>query len=773
MFRFGTLTLRELQADIAAMYDGEDAQAAHLRGAHLTAVIRLTPPMMFANIGSGAVILGAYAPGIPAGLWIWLAALCGVCGMAQLNWIKRRGRAVVTASPRSVHRATFHALLLAGVWGVMPMLSLPNATVGQQMTIVTLVTGMIGAGSFVLSSLPYASLAWVTAFTVGSLGALWLSGDASSAIVAMLLCLYSPMVAIGSLLSWHKSTALLRSQAQSVRQEQMLAVLLQDFEQNAGDAMWGTGTDGRLRHMSARLQELLGLQADEQRAATLVELLRRRCQQGAEQLQQLMAAGHPFRNLKLSVNGARGTVHLLMNGKSLTDENGEFLGWRGVISDVTEKVQSEELLRQLAHTDSLTGLANRFTLRETLAKLIKQNRPLALLTIDLDRFKAVNDNHGHSTGDAVLQSVAGRLRSCVGPDALVARLGGDEFAVVLSSPIEIQNAATVAQQLVDVLAEPVELNHRALRVGASVGITVRNDEPVSIDGLLLQADMAIYAAKDAGRGQWARYTPLLGEISRRQLAIEQGLRTALERGELALHWQPKVDLASWQITGAEALMRWTHPLLGPVDPAEFIRVAEQCGLIDAVGQWALLEACRAGTGALAGLTVSVNVSSIQLQGKHFLTTLRETLHATGLNPARLELELTESVFIDDADQALKVLKAIRQTGVRLALDDFGTGFSSLSYLRSFPFDTLKIDQTFVAELLSKENSLAIVRMITELATTLGMRTVSEGVETMAQLQAVRAAGCHEIQGYLVSVPKPLKEFPSVADFDFAEKIHTT
>lgn len=773
MFRFGTQTLRELHADIAAMYNGDDAQAAQLRGAHLTSVIRLTPPMMFANLGSAALVLWAFAPGISTGLWIWLAVLCGVCGLALLNWVKRRGRPVVTASSRSVHHATFHALLLAGVWALTPLLWLPDASVGQQMTIITLVTGMISAGSFVLSPLPYASLAWATVISLGTFGALWRSGDASSGIVALLLALYSPMVLIGSLMAWHKATALLRSQAQSVRQEQMLAVLLQDFEQNAGDALWGTGSDGRLGPASARLKELLGFQADEQRSATFVALLQRRCPQGAEQLRQLMATGHPFRNLQLSVNDERGTVHLRMNGKCLTAENGAFLGWRGVIRDVTEKVQSEELLRQLAHTDSLTGLANRFTLRETLAKLIKQDRPLALLTIDLDRFKTVNDNHGHSTGDAVLQAVADRLRSCGGPDTLVARLGGDEFAVVLSSPADIHNSAAVAQRLVDALAEPVALNTRSLRVGASVGLTVRNNEPVSLDGLLVQADMAMYAAKDAGRGQWASYTPLLGEISRRHLAIEQGLRLALERGELALHWQPKVDLASWRITGAEALMRWTHPLLGPVDPAEFIPVAEQCGLIDALGQWALLEACRAGTGALAGLTVSVNVSSIQLQNKHFLTTLRETLHASGLNPARLELELTESVFIEDADQALKVLNAVRQTGVRLALDDFGTGFSSLSYLRSFLFDTLKIDQTFVAELLSKENSLAIVRMITELATTLGMRTVSEGVETVAQLQAVRAAGCHEIQGYLVSRPRSLEEFPSVADFDFAEKIHTT
>ncbi|MDP3699419.1 MAG: EAL domain-containing protein [Hylemonella sp.] len=771
MFRFGPQTLRELRADIAAMYGDDQAEAARLRGAHLRSVIRLTPAMMVANVGSGALAVWSFAPGITAGLWTWLAVLCGVCGLALFNWAQRRGHRVLTASSRSVHRATWNAMLLASLWGVLPLLWLQGATVGQQLTLVTLITGMIGAGSFVLSPLPYASLAWAAVISLGAFGALASVGGAASAKVALLLSLYSPIVIIGSLVNWHKATALLRSQAQSARQEQMLAVLLQDFEQNAGDALWGTGPDGWLRHASPRLQELLGLQPDEQRLVSLVELLQQRSPAGAEQLSQLMAAGQPFRDLRISINDARGTVHLQMNGKRVADDDGAFLGWRGVISDVTEKVNSEELLRRLAHTDSLTGLANRFMLRDTLARLIKQNQPLALLTIDLDRFKAVNDNHGHSTGDAVLKAVADRLRACMPAGALLARLGGDEFAVVLSAPAAIAMAETVAQGVVDSLAEPVELGPRTLRIGASVGLTLRANEPVSLDGLLVQADMAMYAAKEAGRGQWAHYTPLLGEHSRRQLAIEQGLRSALERGELVLHWQAKVDLLTRRITGAEALMRWTHPTLGPIRPAEFIPVAEQAGLINALGQWALREACHAGTHELAGLTVAVNVSPIQFQSPHFLAQLRETLHTSGMEPARLELELTESVFIEDADQALRMLQAVRQTGVRLALDDFGTGFSSLSYLRSFPFDTLKIDQAFVAELLSKDNSRAIVRMISELAKTLGMRTVTEGIETVAQMQAVRAAGCDEIQGYLVSHPMPLAEFPHAYDFEQTEKMH--
>ncbi len=769
MFRFGTQTLRELRADIAAMYAGDGAELGRLRGAHLTSVIRLTPPMMFANFGSGALALWSFAPGVSTGLWIWMAVLCTVCGLAMLNWSQRRGRPVATASPRSVRRATLHALLLGSVWGVLPLLWLEGATVGQQMTIVTLIAGIIGAGSFVLSPLPYASLAWVAAISLGSFGALATVGGAAAAKVGLLLSLYSPIVLIGSLVNWYKATALLRAQAHSARQEQMLAVLLQDFEQNAGDALWETGPDGQLRQASPRLQELLGLQPDEQ-ADTLELLLQRRSPAEAARLGHLLQAGQPFRELRLSLRDVRGTVHLQMNGKPLTDENGVFQGWRGVVSDVTGKVNHEEMLRRLAHTDSLTGLANRFLLRDTLERLIRRKQPLALLAIDLDRFKAVNDNHGHSTGDAVLQTVADRLRVHMPTEALLARLGGDEFAVVLSTPADIALAETVAQRVVETLAEPVQMGSRMLRIGASVGLTTRDDEPASLDGMLVQADMAMYAAKEAGRGRWARYTPLLGEHSRRQLAIEQGLRQALERGELALHWQAKVDLATRRITGAEALMRWSHPTLGPIPPSEFITVAEQCGLIDALGQWALREACRAGAQELAGLTVAVNVSPIQLENAHFLEQLREALHSTGMEPQRLELEITESVFMEDAEQALRLLRAIRHTGVRLALDDFGTGFSSLSYLRSFPFDTLKIDQAFVAELLSRDNSRAIVRMIAELAATLGMRTVTEGIETLEQMQAVRAAGCDEIQGYLVSRPRPLAEFPHAFTFDEGERV---
>jgi EAL domain-containing protein (putative c-di-GMP-specific phosphodiesterase class I) len=280
-----------------------------------------------------------------------------------------------------------------------------------------------------------------------------------------------------------------------------------------------------------------------------------------------------------------------------------------------------------------------------------------------------------------------------------------------------------------------------------------------VDAVLLQSDMALYAAKAGGRGRHVSFSPALGELSRRRAAIEAGLRLAIERHELALHWQPKLDIATGLFIGAEGLMRWTSPELGPVGPGEFIAVAESTGVINELGLWALREACRAaGTAELAGLSVAVNVSPLQLRDESLVAQVQQALQEFGLAPERLELEITESVFIADPEAALRKLHALRGLGIRIALDDFGTGYSSLSYLRRFPFDTLKIDRAFISEMLVQKDAQAIVEMIAALADKLGMRTVCEGVETAEQLRAVTAAGCHEVQGYLVSAPRPLAAF---------------
>ena len=755
--------IQQLFTDISVMYSSDDPEAARLRQAHLDSVNRITIPIAFANVSSSACVLLTFAPDIQEGMWLWWILLNLLSLGSVIGWWLDRNAAPTLASPQKIHRETLYACAFSALWAGMILLWFPDASAIEKMTIGVLFTGMIGAGAFVLSPLPFASVSHVAVNSVAVLGALWLASDSHYIGIVLLLGVYSFMVLTGSLFAWRKSTDLIAAEARSARQEQTLAVLLHDFEHNAGDALWETRSDGFLNHISTRLIELLDLTQNEQEAQTFHQILVERCPEQVDQLAPLTSEGTPFRDMQLKMGSASGTRYLLMTGKCLYSSSDIFLGWRGVLSDVSDKLNSEKQLRELAHTDSLTGLANRFKLRETLSWIVSQQLPLALLSIDLDRFKSVNDNHGHSVGDAVLRVVAKRLRHCVAKDSLIARLGGDEFAIALWSEEGVSDRMVIAQKVIGMLADPITLSERLFRVGASVGIVVRTDAIAEIDDLMVQADIAMYAAKDAGRECWVEYSSRLGAISHRRRSIEQGLRTAIEREEISLFWQPKVDLVRWQIIGAEALMRWRHSELGDISPTEFIPVAEQCGMIDQLGEWALREACRAGTQELAGLTVAVNVSALQLQLGDYIQCLKKVLRESGLPPAKLELELTESVLIDDTDRAVHILDDIRSIGVRLALDDFGTGYSSLSYLRRFPFDTLKIDRSFVTELLTKPDARAIVKMISDLAKELGKRTICEGVETVEQLELICAAGCDEVQGYLISAPCALIDFPQALD----------
>jgi diguanylate cyclase (GGDEF)-like protein len=750
--------LRAIQQDIARMYQDTDRESASLRGAHMAQVMRLTPHTMLANLFSATVIAWTFGGQMGMGLQLWLLAMLGLCVSALWRWHGQRSRLIQTASPRAVHRATLHAAALAGLWALIPALWFAGADAGQRMTVATLVTGMLGAGSFVLSPLPYASLVWVLMFATAAWVALWSAGDPLLAGVAVLVALYAPIAAIGSLAAWRKATALIRAQNQAARQEHMLSVLLHDFEQQAGEALWEIGPDGHLKHVSARLSELLRLSPTDLQAQPFVALVAQRGAEAGAQLRGALDGGRSFTSLQLSLQHDTDTVHLSVRAKPLLDDTGRLSGWRGVVADDTTRVHDERMLWQLAHTDTLTGLCNRFSLRETLVSALQRGQPLGLVLLDLDHFKSVNDNHGHSAGDELLQSVARCLKTHVRAGDLVARLGGDEFAV-LHLGAGADEAVALAERLVAELSRPLESAGRHVTVGASAGVAFSaGGTGLGVDELLAQADTALYAAKAAGRGRHAVYAPELGESSRRRAAIEQGLRQAIERDQLTLHWQPKLQIAPWCVVGAEALLRWSHPALGSVGPTEFVPVAEHSGLIVDLGQWALRQACRAAARELRGLVVSVNVSPLQLRDGGFVNQVRDALREFKLEPARLELEITESVFIEDAQSALEQLRALRALGVRVALDDFGTGYSSLSYLRRFPFDTLKIDRAFVAEVLQRDDARAIVRMIAGLAATLGMRTVCEGVETPDQLTAVGEVGCDEIQGYLVSAPRPLPDF---------------
>ena len=772
---------RFLRSGMLAVYSAEDRDSAQIRAAHLNSVVRLTPYTMAANIGNGALVVWAYRDDVPMGMIAWLAVLYTLCVFALLGWWRGRHRLRTMASPAAIRHANVHANLLALAWAALPIFWFAHAAPQQQLLVVALVTGMLAAGAYVLSPLPVAAVVFVSIFASSGVVACWLTGDRIFLAVGVLQMIYAAIVILGTLATSRKSTALLQSQAEAKRQERMMAVLLHDFEQNAAEALWETGLDGCVAHHSPRLATLLGLDEALLRERPFLELL---AHTGADvaPLREAMGGERPFKELRLSAaahaprreatgrespsreprHAAHGPRHWAINGKPLVDDDGRTLGWRGVIADVTEQVMAQERLQHLAHTDSLTGLANRFTLHGALRAAIAQRRLVALLALDLDHFKLVNDTLGHAAGDRLLQTVAARLLACRRPPDLVARLGGDEFALlVLDDHDGDLDVGALSQRLIEVLEEPVEIMGRAMRASASIGVACiadANDPALNADDLLVHADIALYAAKKAGRGRFETYSSDLGDRNRRNVMIEQELRHAVQRGELELNWQPKVDIESSRIVGAEALLRWHHSQLGSVAPIEFIPIAERSGVIREIGMWVLREACAVAASALPGLTISVNVSPTQLQDDEFIACVRDALQASGLDPFRLELEITESVFIDDVEGALQRLHALRALGVRVALDDFGTGYSSLAYLRRFPFDTLKIDRAFVNELMNSLDTRAIVQMISQLAVTLNMRTVAEGVESPAQLSVVSSVGCDEIQGWLVSPACPIDEF---------------
>jgi len=418
--------------------------------------------------------------------------------------------------------------------------------------------------------------------------------------------------------------------------------------------------------------------------------------------------------------------------------------------------EREKRITQLAFNDSLTGLPNRAFFRQHLDLELKQaerrgGRALALLCVDLDNFKAVNDTLGHPAGDELLRAVAARLGANVG-DAMVARLGGDEFTIILSHRDAHEAAGAIAGRLIAALAEPFEVNGHELTAGASVGIAMAPGDAADADTLLKHADLALYQAKDEGGGTYRFFEAEMNARAQARHQLEADLRRAIGHGEFELYFQPLFDLETNRIGSFEALIRWNHPSRGLVAPDEFIPLAEETGLIVPIGAWVIQEACRQAVKWPEDVRVAVNVSSVQFRRPGLANVLIQALTASGLDPRRLEVEITESIFLESSEALIAVLHSLRAMGIRIALDDFGTGYSSLSYLQSFPFDKIKIDRSFIQQLLSRAGSTAIVRAITDLARALGMETTAEGVENPEQLAELRLHGCSSVQGYLFSRP---------------------
>ena len=432
-------------------------------------------------------------------------------------------------------------------------------------------------------------------------------------------------------------------------------------------------------------------------------------------------------------------------------------GWLATHEDVTERIRAEERIAHLAHYDALTDLPNRVLLRGHLEQRVAelaQGKPFAILYIDIDEFKGVNDSFGHEIGDELLRHVAARLRGCVGPQDLVARIGGDEFAIVKAETRDRRQLTALAEQILDSLRIPAQCKGQEVPIEASIGIAIAPDDGLSLEDLFKNADLAMYAAKSDGRRTYRFFVPELDARLKTRRQLELDLRQALARGQLEIHYQPLVDLATDTVAGCEALLRWYHPERGMISPAEFIPVAEDTGLINEIGDWVLKRACAEAAGWPANIRLAVNVSPVQFRTKTLALRVATALRDSGLAPDRLELEITEAVLIRDDDEALVILHQLRDLGVRIALDDFGTGYSSLSYLRRFPFDKIKIDRSFVSDIGDAGGSSMIVEAVVNMASACRMSTTAEGVETEMQREILRGLGCSEMQGYLFSPAVP-------------------
>jgi len=751
-------------------FDDLDEQARRrIRAAQLDAVVQLVPLTMTINILNAAIVVGVFwGSDANVVLAVWGAMILLAAGTALWSWRRSRHKRPTGASPQAIHRAVVHAALLGTSWGAAALILFPRADLMHQLVLGCLMAGMISGGAFCLSTVPRAGMTYTATTVIGSVAALLLSGREAFVVIALLLVFYAVFISRNLLVHGALFVRHLREQMQVETQREVIGLLLNDFQQHASDWLWETDAKGALVHVSerfaeaagqtkARLQgtpfsDVIGGQSGD-RTANLAEIFKR------------IAAHAAFRDLAVPVEIGADRRYWRLAGKPMFDAAGAFCGYRGVAADVTEKRLADERIIHLARYDTLTGLPNRSYFHDMAARALGEaradGRVAALLCVNLDQFKSVNDTLGHVVGDALLKLVGYRLRSCVRDRDLVARIGGDEFAILQITDALPIEAMVLTRQIIDAFRQPFKLEHGDLSIDVSLGIAVTPADGWAVDALLKKADLALFAAKAEGAANYRFFEPDMEAGAHRRRALEMGLRAAIDNGELALAFQPLLDLRSGCVTGCEALLRWTSREWGVVSPAEFIPVAEATGLIESIGEWVLREAVRTARQWPADTVVAVNLSPVQFKSQKLMASVVSALAESGLPPRRLELEVTESIFIDGSEHAYGMLQNLRSLGIRTSLDDFGTGYSSLSYLRRFPFDKIKIDKTFIDDVAVRHESAAIIRAIVTLAEALGMTTTAEGVESPEQVAKLREVGCTQIQGYVVSRPRPAKEIAAM------------
>src|SRR4051794_9666173 len=672
----------------------------------------------------------------------------GAAGLIALYWRK------LQMAPHNVVRIMCGYLAGTGLlWAV------GNAAAGSaQLAGASFVTVAMAAGFFLRSivSVPSPPLAVVNALIAFVSTALYSNNSEVTFaidVLALLMVAYSILITQKTLFAGRTRLALEWQAKKALN-------FVDEFENSGRGWFWETDWLGTLSYVSRQLADDFQCEPDELLGRRFTDLLS--VDNGPEALEEgktlgfHLSARFPFSDVVVRP-ASEEDVHWSLSGNPIFDERGRFLGFRGIGTDLTEQRKSEREISRLARFDSLTALPNRAMMRQTLDEALRNSahrqKGCTLFMIDLDRFKNVNDTLGHPIGDRLLRQVAERLKSVMGNHGQVGRLGGDEFQAVLPGSVDIGLLESLARTLIEQVSRPYQIEGHNVTIGASVGIAIGDPGRASADALVRNSDLALYAAKAAGRGKHCLYEPSMhSEAAERQL-LENDLRQAIERGELSVHYQPIVHAAGEDISGFEALVRWQHPTLGAISPSKFVPLAEEAGLIGSIGEWVLKTALEEAAHWPDHVRVAVNLSPLQFNDPNVSGMVGRHLKATNVRADRLELEITEGVFLAEGDSTDETFAKLKKVGVRLALDDFGTGYSSLGYLKKAPFDKIKIDQSFVRGAASNTNrNAAIIRAIVTLAETLGMDTCAEGVETHDDLQLIRELGVSMVQGYIFGRP---------------------
>jgi len=732
--------------------DPADNASTPLKDVQLISRAQLAPFFAAANIVAALMMCAALWGDVEEALVLPWAAAVAILNLGAMHVAKTQSITHIGRSGRKVPEWMMVGEVVARAlaWLSLPLYVFLQLPPGGQVIAASITAGL-GIAGLGLVVHPRSAIAWMSTFTFGLAGAMLLGRD-TVPFQHMLSILFTLGVSIFGVLNVARwAFEQLKTNATFSAQSESASLLLQEYEQRGVGWLWQVDSENRVSYISSRMTALLGRPASQLLGHSMPSLLGGNAELGRKLLEK-----QPFNALDMELQTARGPRWISIAGDPIIDTAGRFEGFRGVGSDITEMRQTQERLTHLANMDVLSGLPNRGRVRQLLGDSLRQatatNVPCAILFLDLDGFKPVNDTFGHPKGDAVLRAVAKRLVDEVGADGHVGRMGGDEFAIVITDAQSRKKVEQMADRIIVSIKEPYMIDQTEIRIGVSIGCAFGPIDGATVDDLILKADLALYQAKDAGRGVARYFSSELQSEQEDRVRLEQDLRQAIASKQFHLAFQPLVSAKTQKLVGFEALIRWNHPQRGFVPPGVFIPVAEETGLMVQIGDWVIDEACRAVATWPDPITVALNISPKQIVLPSLPNVVSEALSRWKVPGNRIELEVTEGVFLGDNGSTLDVMRRLRALGVGIALDDFGTGYSSIGYLNKAIFHKLKIDGSFVREAGSRPENVAIIKSIVQLAKSFRMNVTAEGVETAEDFERMRDLGCDTIQGYLFGKP---------------------